>query len=462
MHAHNLLSNDWSLGTYVGFRDVCKAIKETAFQDNPLPIIVSLEVHADTEQQEVMVKIMKDEWGELLLDKAHEGVDPRLRVPPLEDLKNKTLIKVKKTPSKTMVPNGTSSSLGLPLNRFTEDAGSGPDEDRVTIKAKKVKICESLSNLAIYTYSEHFASFDDRSAKTPSHIFSLDDTDIALLHQNHHRELFHHNRFFFMRAYPNAKHVDSSNPDPSKCWRKGVQMVALNWQHLDEAMMLNSAMFAGENGWVLKPPGYRSSDSTSCQAETQLHKTLDLKITILAGQHIPLPNMRKGQPPPTTAVSGKANTAFRPMVKCDLHVEKPSERCEELTAAVKVKEDQLKQRTTPRETDQPDWGPTGETISFNAVPMVVEELSFVRYVPRQVSGLFFSSSSVPCAFSSWPFPLAQAGRPFCRHGLTLPQSAELRSTFAVHDFFHRCHVGCRLRAASRPSPVREAAAARGR
>ncbi len=230
----------------------CIAIKESAFEDNPLPIIVSLEVHADPDQQEVMVQIMKEEWGDLLLDQPYQGCDPRLGLPRLEELQKKILIKVKKAPSRTNVPNGTSSSLGVSLSLFEENGTAGPEDDRTVVRAKKVKICDSLGKLAIYTHSEHFESFDDRSAKLPSHIFSLDENDISALNQTKHLELFRHNRTFFMRAYPSARHMDSSNPDPSKCWRKGVQMVALNWQTLDEAMMLNSAMFEGENGLGLE------------------------------------------------------------------------------------------------------------------------------------------------------------------------------------------------------------------
>ncbi len=309
-----------------------------------------------------------------MLDHAEEGCDPRLRLPSLGEIQNKILIKVKKAPSKTLVPT-TSSSLGVSLALFDENATPGAEDEA---RAKKVKICESLSNLAIYTHSEHFHSFDDRPAKDPSHIFSVDENTISALHQTKHRELFTHNRRFLMRAYPSAaKHVDSSNPDPSKCWRKGVQMVALNWQHLDEAMMLNSAMFAGQRGWVLKPPGYRNSDRSSCQAEAGLHKTLCLKVTVLAGQHIPIPGMPKGAAA-GSVVRGRSHASVRPCVKCYLHVEKHTDWCEDLPEALKLRDEQLKGSTSTSETDHPDWGPRGQVIEFKSVPQVVEEISFVR------------------------------------------------------------------------------------
>jgi phosphatidylinositol phospholipase C, delta len=79
----------WTLTSEVPFRDVCKTIRETAFVTTNLPIIVSLEVHADLEQQETMVEIMKEEWGGLLVDEAHESCNPDERLPKLSDLLNK-------------------------------------------------------------------------------------------------------------------------------------------------------------------------------------------------------------------------------------------------------------------------------------------------------------------------------------------------------------------------------------
>lgn len=44
-------------------------------------------------------------------------------------------------------------------------------------------------------------------------------------------------------------------------WRQGVQLVALNWQKRDASCMLNTALFSGSDGWVLKPAAYRDSPS---------------------------------------------------------------------------------------------------------------------------------------------------------------------------------------------------------
>ncbi|RYO74029.1 hypothetical protein DL764_011004 [Monosporascus ibericus] len=356
----------------VGFREVCRAVREAAFETSCLPLIVSLEVHADQEQQEVMVQIMKQEWGNLLVDKPSEDC-PTSRMPRLEELLNKILVKVKRAYPKPE-GGGTSSTLS-PYSLVLDDDATGSDEDRLgssSPKKPKVPICESLSALAIHTHSEHFETFESPAARTPSHIFSISESKLLELHETKNKEMFDHNRHFFMRAYPNGYRFDSSNLDPSLFWRKGVQMVALNWQSCDEAMMLNEGMFSGEHGWVLKPPGYRSEDASMSQADAIPRRTLLLSIRVLAGQHLPLPE----------SVSDKPKN-FRPFVKCELHVEKPEERSGAfIEGGGRVREGEYKQKTVASKTDHPDFGTvtsgtSSNLLEFRDIP-VVEQLSFVR------------------------------------------------------------------------------------
>lgn len=89
----------------------------------------------------------------------------------------------------------------------------------------------------------------------PTHVFSLSEKNLMEVHAKHGPALFSHNRKFLMRAYPSGLRIGSSNLDPVRFWRKGVQIVALNWQNCDEGMMLNDAMFLGTGGYVLKPEG---------------------------------------------------------------------------------------------------------------------------------------------------------------------------------------------------------------
>jgi len=312
------------------------------------------------EQQEVMVNIMKEEWSGLLIDQAHETCNPDQRLPRLEELLNKILIKVKKAADKLEPASGSSTLSPTPTRNDGDSGQSGSEDERST--KKKAKICDSLSKLGIYTHSEHFVSFEARSAKSPPHVYSIGENQIMELHATKRSEMFAHNRDYFMRAYPAGFRIDSSNLDPSVFWRKGVQMVALNWQKLDEGMMLNEGMFAGEQGWVLKPPGYRTDDTEPIQ-----YKTLDLRVTVFAGQHIPIP-------------ANQSERSFHPYIKCELHVEKPEERSgEPIEGGGRAKDGEYKQKTTYRKGDHPDFGNEGVVLDFPGIAKVVEELSFVRF-----------------------------------------------------------------------------------
>ncbi|KAI5464579.1 PLC-like phosphodiesterase [Mariannaea sp. PMI_226] len=376
-----IVTHGWTFTAPCGFREVCQAVREAAFVENDLPIIVSLEVHADEDQQEVMVKIMKEEWAGVLVEKPFGDYDPKFRLPKLGDLRNKILVKVKKAQSKIVVSPAT---VDVPLVYAHDDDDSGSEDERPALinsasapttvmvdqvqKGAKVRICENLANLGVYTRSQHYKSLETPEAKKPPHIFSISEDRILELHQKQHRAMFTHNKNYFMRAFPAGRRIDSSNPDPSLFWRGGVQMVAMNWQNLDEGMMLNEGMFADEDGWVLKPPGYQSTNKSSeTQHDAAAGHTMDLKITVLAGHHIPVQACNPTEPT-------RSARSLRPLVKAELHVDKPSESEREGN----TQDYTYKQRSNVGKTDHPDFGPQGSVLEFLNIPKVVEELSFIR------------------------------------------------------------------------------------
>ena len=370
----------------VPFRTVCKAIRKYAFASSDLPVIVSLELHTNHDQQEVMVEIMEEYWKNILvhLPKDREDLPEELALPSLAEVRNKILIKVKYSPksppSKTESTSDTLSkqAQNLKLHSDAEDpltpiasnsssASTSEDEKDATKPEKQPqrKILSSLSRLGIYTRSCHFKSFTQPEAQLPTHVFALSETKLMSIHESQPSALFTHNKSFLMRAYPKGTRLSSSNLDPGVFWRQGVQMVALNWQRWDEGTMLNEAMFAGTGGWVAKPAGYRSRDgATTHQREAGGRGVLDLRIEVLAAQDVPL-------------LEGKREV--RPSVKCELHVEKEEERRDEpIPGGGRSKDAEIKQRTKVAKVRDggADFG--GEVISFEEVNGVVPELSFLR------------------------------------------------------------------------------------
>lgn len=359
----------YTLTKEVSFRDVCMAIKEHAFAVTDLPLIVSLEVHAGAQQQEVMVDIMKQVWDGLLVPPPDKNAEI---LPPPGDFRHKILVKVKYAP-----PGVDTAAVS------DEDAGPvDPSAAEKKKKKKPSKIIHPLSDLGIYTRGVSFKSLSQPEASMPTHIFSLAEKAVAEVHEKEPMQLFEHNRKYMMRAYPSGLRIGSSNLDPASFWRKGIQIVALNWQNWDEGMMLNEGMFAGTGGYVLKPEGYRCAKPGQESGSQPLvtHHTLDLEVKLFAGQNLPMP------------LDETSAKGFNPYVKMELHVEEGGERHGNLGPAGEAaarraassdedKEGQYKARSkTIKGTCDPDF--KGEILELKGIPGVIEELSFVRFIIR--------------------------------------------------------------------------------
>ena len=341
-----------------------------------LPLIVSLEIHAGEQQQAIMVEIMMETWRGLLLRSPSEhGGD----MPTPDSLKRKILVKVKHGPT----PKEDNSKLSIRKIKSSSSGASPSDSDELADdrlagpqkKEKKSKVIEKLGALGIYTSSYSFKGLAKPEATVPNHVFSLSEKKLMEVHESAGPTLFSHNRNFLMRAFPSGTRISSSNLDPSIYWRKGVQMVALNWQKWDAGMMMNDGMFAGTQGWVLKPQGYRGDGQwkkaigKESQAEAISHKTLDLSIELYAAQDLPLP-LELSKP-----------DHFHPYVKCELHVEQPEERSgAPIEKGGKSKGGQHKRKSKSGRGVGPSFG--REKIEFLKIRQVVDTLSFLRLVVR--------------------------------------------------------------------------------
>lgn len=228
---------------------------------------------------------------------------------------------------------------------------------RANKKRPKSKVTRQLGALGIYCSSHHFPAKDPSpfmhaTCQIPNHVFSFSEKVFAGLHQTHSEAIFAHNRSHLMRVYPFGLRFSSSNADPTQFWRRGVQLVALNWQKCDQGMMLNEGMFAGEGGFVLKPRGFRPGDR-----EEPVRRTLDLVIEFLAAAALPMPE------------DDDTAKGFKPYVKIELHTENAPGP---------------KAKTKYRRGIECSWG--GERVEFKGVRDVVDQLSFLRWV---LSSFFF-------------------------------------------------------------------------
>ena len=371
----------FTLTKEISFREVCQTIKEHAFVTSDLPLIVSLEVHCTPLQQNSMVEIMEEIWGGHLL--AASEIEPA-GLPSPDELRNKILIKVKHVPDhKIHSGKGESEVSDDPDDTIHEVVMEGGEKKTVEVKAPK--ILSRLSRLGIHTRGISFKSLEQPEASMPNHIFSLSEKAAMALRKRMPKALFAHNRDFLMRIYPHGMRVDSSNFDPVTFWRAGMQVVALNWQSWDVGMILNEAMFAGSDGYILKPPGYRSTGNPEEAVEHFIpSKRLErVAVTVLAAQNIPLLD------------AGDDSNDLVSSVKIRLHTEPDA-----LAAMARETSDDEEDKppvyagqTAKSKGTSPDFG--GEVVEFLNIEGVVPELTFMSFL------IMKDSSIGPDVMTAW-------------------------------------------------------------
>lgn len=221
-------------------------------------------------------------------------------------------------------------------------------------KPKKSKVIRPLAQLGAYCSSHHFPgnTHPEPFTRHPTslianHVYSFSEKMFAKYHEAYAAAIFEHNKKYLMRVYPFGLRFSSSNADPTEFWKRGAQLVALNWQKCDEGMMLNEGMFAGEGGYVLKPPGFRPGD-----APPVFHK-LDLTIDVIAASNMPLPE------------DDDTARGFEPYVKIEVHTTNENARASD-----------VKRKTKAKRGIDCVWD---TTLEFKAVDGIIEKLTFVRF-----------------------------------------------------------------------------------
>ncbi|OQE14467.1 hypothetical protein PENSTE_c035G07460 [Penicillium steckii] len=346
-----IVSHGRTMTTSVLFADCITVINRYAFISCDFPLILSLEVHCNPEQQLAMVKIMKDTFKEQLI------LEPLMTncfiLPSPEELKGRILVKVKTCDETTGDPRqDTVSSVGThgrkrsasspfvrptppeislttPLPSLSSPPTMGPqdsigplitqdrrsltatsmssateDSDGALISAhnekkkrrrQKSKITKPLSDLGVYTRGYKWHSFSSPESRKYNHIYSFAERSFESICQTHdNKAAFEsHNLKYLTRVYPSGFRLRSSNFDPNKFWRRGVQMAALNWQTYDIGMQMNQAMFAAgtdRTGYVLKPDCLRLPAPGNGNEKRKTERRLvKFSVDVISAQQLPRP-----------------------------------------------------------------------------------------------------------------------------------------------------------------------------
>ncbi|KAI1496537.1 hypothetical protein F5X99DRAFT_65811 [Biscogniauxia marginata] len=306
------VKHGYAMTNSISFREVINTINKWAFAASHFPLWVSLEVHCNAPQQEIMAETMKEIFGSRLVT---EPLDPSSdKLPSPSELRDRILIKVKGTHRSHEQRNGgeltgrrRGNSLTSPFSKpVVSDNGSipvqylasspllGPSQASRRIISKRVdtitegevhdtvssstsdcdsdpekpgkrktsKIVKALGDLGVYCTGVKFQGFESADCKKSNHILSFMEGTFRKHSKaaDSKTALIRHNMRYMMRVYPQYSRLSSDNFNPLMYWRKGVQMAALNWQTFDLGMQLNQAMFDGgtdKSGYVLKPASMR-------------------------------------------------------------------------------------------------------------------------------------------------------------------------------------------------------------
>ncbi|KAI0634387.1 1-phosphatidylinositol-4,5-bisphosphate phosphodiesterase 1 [Trametes polyzona] len=336
-----------TLTSKVSVRDACEAIAKYAFVASPYPIIISAEIHCSVPQQEQLVEIMKEVFGEALVWAPVDG-RPKIDVlPSPEDLKGRVLLKAKNLyvserqglTEKEVVVDTESSTSTTDTSASDSEAASdlkqewrkarqneaelirdlktefkkargalhrvrSPGSQKVVSAPQsppisgqtpkpKVKMSMALVSLLVYTVGVKCRGLNKKEEYAPEHIFSLSENTANKLLKQGMMDLIKHNRTHLVRTYPKGTRIGSTNYEPHRYWSAGCHLVAINWQTFDLGYMINHAMFQrnGRAGYVLKPLALRSTDKQLLAKRT---KHL-LNVTIISAQQLPRPKDSQGR-----------------------------------------------------------------------------------------------------------------------------------------------------------------------
>nr|XP_019049181.1 phosphatidylinositol phospholipase C, delta [Kwoniella bestiolae CBS 10118]OCF28111.1 phosphatidylinositol phospholipase C, delta [Kwoniella bestiolae CBS 10118] len=272
-----------TLTSSVSVRDICRAINQYAFVASPYPVIISAEIHCSFEQQNRLASILKEVFGERLVTAPLTGECTDLPSP--EQLKNRIMFKAKPPKPEPKSPKlSPTFSFDSNTSSTESDSGFARLTRRLSIQGKTEKpdaFSPQLADLLVYTTGVKYKGFSKLNEYESKEQFSLSERTTAKIVRENKGDWIKHNFNHISRVYPRGTRLTSSNYDPTVAWSAGCQLVALNWQTLDEGTLLNHAMFHASNGYILKPLALR-------QKVSELPTKYRIKVQVISGQRMPL------------------------------------------------------------------------------------------------------------------------------------------------------------------------------
>lgn len=160
-------------------------------------------------------------------------------------------------------------------------------------KETKGAIVPQLAELGVYAQSVKPANnswFENKLENAPNnHLINVSESGLLPLLAKYSDKISKHNAEHLMRVFPKGTRISSQNLNPVPFWGIGAQICALNWQTFDASMQLNEALFAGSDGYVLKPAALRAGGSGVLDSGRR--KKLQLRVA--GASNLPIPKERE-------------------------------------------------------------------------------------------------------------------------------------------------------------------------
>lgn len=290
-HGYTLVSN-------IPFRTVCETLcavvdKEAADGRNAAPIMISLENHCDAHGQLRLAQIMREVFGDRLLNRAvrekgqreQEGSGEHVT---LAELGNKIVVIVE-----YHLPNEESSSDSDSSSDDEAEKQAREEYARKKKAAPSGVIIPELAELGVYAQSVKPVNnswFEASLENAPHHqLINVSESGLSTLLPSNSAKIARHNAHNLMRVYPKGTRISSKNLKPVPFWGIGAQICALNWQTFGASSQLNEALFAGSDGYVLKPAALRAGGDGNLNTG----RRKKLRLHVGGATDLPLPADRK-------------------------------------------------------------------------------------------------------------------------------------------------------------------------
>ena len=298
------VTHGYTLVSHISFRSVCEAIRDVVDKEaaqpvtgsgyRSAPIMLSLENHCSPQGQKRLAEIMKEVWGDRLLSKRvrDEGT--------AEQEGSGNPVTLKELGAKICViveyhfPGEPESS-----DEEEEDPNEDVKEKRERQEYEKNKqeasktITPELAELGVYAQSvkPRDQSWLDGPLKDGphDHLINVSESGLGSYMPKMNANISKHNSKSLMRVYPKGTRISSHNLNPVPFWGVGAQICALNWQTFDASMQINEALFAGTDGYVLKPAALRTGGSGNLGTG----KKKKLSLNVAGATDIPIPADRE-------------------------------------------------------------------------------------------------------------------------------------------------------------------------